>query len=164
MVVALVVSLFWSGINYGWAALELVLRRADVYSEYGPVEQTVRLNLVMTISMFVLRLAGLPAGVVLDIFGPRWTMLASGAIALLGCYLFGFEVRGRAWHMPAKHSVAPINQIQLEVGYSLFALSGMLVLLATCTSRTVPSRHTHVYACHRVLQTALGTCTPATRR
>ena len=39
----------------------------------------------------VLRLAGLPAGVLLDAVGPKLTMLVSGLLAVLACYLFGFQ-------------------------------------------------------------------------
>ena len=55
--------------------------------------QTERLNLIMTVASTALGCSGALIGLVLDMYGPRFTMLASGVMSLAGCLLFGLKAR-----------------------------------------------------------------------
>jgi MFS family permease len=87
--------LFFTGIIFGYAPLLLMLEREGVYAElcnsYEPtpcVAQSERFSLCFTLACFILSFLSLPAGIFLDNFGPRYTMMFSSAFVFTG--LLGF--------------------------------------------------------------------------
>lgn len=88
--------LFFTGIIFGYAPLLLMLEREGVYAELCSssdettpcVAQSERFSLCFTLACFILSFLSLPAGVFLDNFGPRYTMMFSSAFVFTG--LLGF--------------------------------------------------------------------------
>ena len=101
-----------SGVIYGWTGMLLVLRKEGVYAQYPEGEQEEKFDLIITIASFFTAGSGLFIGIFLDAFGPRITAACAGAVTIAGCFVFGY-------------------QINLTVGYALFAVGGMGILISS---------------------------------
>ena len=85
----------FTGIIFGYAPLLLMLEKEGVYDELCKpgesrpcIAQQERFNLCFTLACFILSFLSLPAGIFLDKFGPRYTMMFSSVFVFIG--LLGF--------------------------------------------------------------------------
>ena len=112
VMVVMMLTFMCSGVIYGWTGMLLILRKEGVYQQYSEGEQEEKFDLIMTIASFFTAGSGLFIGVFLDAFGPRITALCSGVVTIAGCFVFGFQ-----WN--------------LTVGYAMFAVGGMGILISS---------------------------------
>lgn len=108
----LLLSFLYSGVIYGWTGMLLILRSEGVFQEYSQGEQEEKFDFIMTVASFFTAGSGIIIGVFLDKFGPRITSAVSGALTIGGCFVFGL-------------------QLELTVGYALFAVGGMGILISS---------------------------------
>ena len=95
---ALLTSFLYSGIIFGWAALELILLREGQYSELCSTEQdspcaaqTLKLNVIFTLATFFLSFVSLPVGIFLD-YAPKSVYFVVAAVFLIaGLVLFALS-------------------------------------------------------------------------
>jgi len=112
VIVVMLLTFLNSGVIYGWTGMRLVLTKEGVYSQYPEGEQEEKFDLIMTIASFFTAGSGLFIGLLLDAVGPRYTAFAATMITIGGCFVFGW-------------------QLNLTVGYAMFAVGGMGILISS---------------------------------
>ena len=92
MVFFFIQSFFTTGLVFGWPALEQVLRADGVFSGAATdAERDGRFANVFNVSQALLTFMMLPAGMLLDRFGPRATSCFGSLLAGIGSALFAFS-------------------------------------------------------------------------
>eukprot|EP00158_Paraphelidium_tribonemae_P000599 Partr_v1_DN22920_c0_g1_i1_m42582 putative Solute carrier family 43 member len=95
----LLISLFSSGVIFGFASLKPVLEASGVYrylcdeGKDSCDAQNLRLNLMFTIGSSAINIASLPVGHVLDVYGPRVSLFVGSLTHLVSCLLFVISYR-----------------------------------------------------------------------
>ena len=91
LVLVLISDVLFTGIIFGWSALQLMLENEHQYEELCKDGETLpcskqlgRLNLAFTLATFVLGAASLPAGYFLDTCGPAASVLVAGVLQVTG--------------------------------------------------------------------------------
>ena len=100
---ALATILLTSGAAFGWAAMVLLLKRDGAYAWLcggadGCKEQDLALSTAFTVASTASLLSALPAGAVLDRFGPRVTGSLSLSLFLAGILMLGWCSQQRPWY------------------------------------------------------------------
>lgn len=87
-----------SGVIFGWSALLSILQRDGVYEEFCNeneilpcTEQKQKLAIIFTVAAAASTISQLPMGIILDRFGPRFTVLMATIFSILGALLFAFS-------------------------------------------------------------------------
>lgn len=116
-------SLFYSGVIYGWTALVPILKSKSYNAFDGRTEP---LTAVMTIASSITAGSGLLVGIILDRFGPRYTMALAGVMTTSGSVLMSFGDRVSYLLYPA---------------YGSIAFGGMLLLISSFRVAFVFPKH-----------------------
>lgn len=132
VLMAAFVSILASGVVFGWASLELTLIDIGVYNykcgglHQCPAQQE-QLDLVYTYSCCAFNMAYLPAGIILDRFGPKFTSSIGAIIITVGSILFSL-------------SSAPYFDTTLP-GFMMISIGGPFVSLSVMSfSFLMPSK------------------------
>jgi MFS family permease len=90
-------SFFTTGIIFGWPALLLMLTREGIYAsecasgESECKDRTLRFNMVFTVGASVSQAAGIFVGFVVDLLGPRRSMLIGASFIVSASCMFAFS-------------------------------------------------------------------------